>query len=165
MAQEVVIRGELQVVDTGARPDNTLPGDLPRPTHPIYYPPVYPAHPIIIPPDGIAPGVPAHPIYIPPGIWSGPWLPPYVDNTLPPPLGFWGGYRPPYVDNALPIPPGHPSHPIVTFPPYVDNSLPVPPDPCDCGRSTPQPGKVGMEYKLYYSPMYGWIMVPTFGER
>jgi hypothetical protein len=39
----------------------------PLPTHPIAPggPPPQPTHPIVIPPDAVAPGVPTHPIYIP----------------------------------------------------------------------------------------------------
>jgi hypothetical protein len=50
-------------------PDTIAPG---VPTHPIYIPapPISPSHPIVIPPDAIEPGVPTHPIYIPPGIWG-----------------------------------------------------------------------------------------------
>lgn len=44
-------------------PGSIAPG---VPTHPIVLPPPIPAHPIIIPPDAISPGVPAHPIVLPP---------------------------------------------------------------------------------------------------
>jgi hypothetical protein len=40
-------------------------GPPPTVAPPIYYPPVFPAHPIVTPPVGIAP-----PIYYPPGIWG-----------------------------------------------------------------------------------------------
>jgi hypothetical protein len=46
-------------------PDSLAPG---TPSHPIYIPPPQPAHPIVIPPDAISPGVPSHPIYIPPPV-------------------------------------------------------------------------------------------------
>ena len=57
---------------SGTYPDQGLPepqpptggeGEPPRPDNGL---PVFPSHPIVIPPDGIAPGVPTHPIYIPP---------------------------------------------------------------------------------------------------
>jgi hypothetical protein len=75
------------------RPDHTLPGDLPHPEHPIYFPlppgaPVdpdygvpdtHPEHPIVLPPDGWKP------VYI----WGGPGsLPtaPHPDHDLPIPI-------------------------------------------------------------------------------
>jgi hypothetical protein len=69
-------------------PDQGLPGSQPIPSHPIVIPPdglapgvpthpivipsppIHPSHPIVIPPDSIEPGVPSQPIYIPPGIWG-----------------------------------------------------------------------------------------------
>ena len=63
------------------RPDNTLPGDLPRPENPIYLP-LPPGAPVD-PEWGIEePVEPANPIVLPPG-GSGGWLPIYIDNTLP----------------------------------------------------------------------------------
>jgi hypothetical protein len=96
-------------------PDAIAPG---VPTHPIYIP-IYPAHPIVIPPDAIAPGVPAHPIVIPP-------------EDLPP--GIWGGGNEPFPTPPIVIPqppgggppigiwpnPGHPAHPIVIPLPPID---------------------------------------------
>jgi hypothetical protein len=96
----------------GERPDQGLPEV-----------PVFPAHPIVIPPDAIGPGVPSHPIYIPI----------YPDQGLP-------GSQP-GIDNSLPIvippdaiAPGVPTHPIYLpigpdqgLPgqqPGIDNSLP-----------------------------------------
>lgn len=53
-------------------PDHGLPGDQPRPEHPIFYPPGiwpspgHPAHPIVIVPPGAIDGAhPEHPIYLP----------------------------------------------------------------------------------------------------
>ena len=59
-------------------PDQGLPGDQPYPDQGLPGEQPHPEHPIIIPPDAIAPGVPEHPIVIPPD-----GSPPYVDNTLP----------------------------------------------------------------------------------
>jgi hypothetical protein len=87
------------------------------PTHPIYIP-VYPAHPIVIPPEAIAPGVPAHPIVLPPpgrpehpivippdaiapGVPTHPIVLPPV-----PPLGIWGGGNEPFPTPPIYIPPG-----------------------------------------------------------
>ena len=99
-------------VGGGERPDNTLPQPQPptgggggeRPDQGL---PPFPAHPIVIPPDGIAPGVPTHPIYIPP----------IPDNSLPP-----------FIQHPIVIPPdaiapGVPTHPIY-LPPEIDNTLP-----------------------------------------
>ena len=90
--------------------DNTLPGDLPRPEHPIYFPlppgaPVDPDYGISIeqpdntlPPGvdntlpGQQPGTPTNPIVLPPDEGGG-WLPVYI----------WGGG--PGVRPPLPIPP------------------------------------------------------------
>jgi len=94
---------------TGAppAPDHTLPGDLPRPEHPIYYPlppgaPVDPDYgvPIEHPDQGLptpSPGTPTHPIVLPPETEGG-WGPIYI----------WGGgpgARPPI---AAPEPPTSP---------------------------------------------------------
>lgn len=60
--QDVTFQGTAEVPQIWggppAYPDNTLPGDIPHPEHPI----------VIIPPGAIEPGppgVPAHPIYLP----------------------------------------------------------------------------------------------------
>jgi hypothetical protein len=50
-----------------------------------------PTHPIVIPPDSVAPGVPAHPIVIPP-----------------PPLGIWGGADEPFPTPPIFLPPTAP---------------------------------------------------------
>jgi hypothetical protein len=40
-----------------------------RPSHPIYYPPLTPTHPIVLPPGAtLPPGIPTHPIVLPPEI-------------------------------------------------------------------------------------------------
>ena len=98
------------------RPDNTLPGDLPRPEHPIYWP--------------LPPGVPVDPEY---GI---PEDGPRPDQGLP-------GSQP-RPDQGLPGPQPHPEHPIV-LPPGTGDWLPVyiwgPNDPRpDQGLPGSQPG-------------------------
>ena len=72
-------------------------GNVPMP--PIYYPPVFPAHPIAGPPEWGH--HPAHPI--------APGGPPPVAGWTPP------GYRPEH-PIVLPKPPGEPAHPIVIPP-------------------------------------------------
>ena len=124
--------------------DNTLPGNLPRPEHPIYYP----LPPDILPPfidntlPGSQPGIdntlpgdqpfPSHPIYLPPG--NGGWLPVYIDNTLP-------GSQP-GIDNTLP-----------GAQPGIDNTLPIPPD-------MPVPPEIGfsgtIKFKAIWTPANGW---------
>lgn len=127
-----------------------------------------PTHPIVIPPDAIAPGVPTHPIFIPPLIDNSlPGNQPGIDNTLPgqqpkPDQGLPGQQpRPdqglpgaqPGIDNSLPpvvIPPeiwpgpGKPTHPIVLppdgSPPYIDNTLPGSQPGPDQGLPGQQPG-------------------------
>jgi hypothetical protein len=117
-------------------------GPPPSVTPPIYYPPV-PAHPIVIPPDAIAPGVPAHPIYLPgepthpivippgaiaPGVPTHPIVLPPVEPAHP------------IVIPPDAIAPGVPTHPIY-LPPYVDIGLPGP-------QPTPTP-------PIYYPPASG----------
>lgn len=68
--KQVVIRGTM-TYDDDAHPAHPIvipPGSIGPgvPTHPIVLPPPIPSHPIIIPPDAISPGVPAHPIVLPP---------------------------------------------------------------------------------------------------
>lgn len=95
-------------------------GDPPKPSHPIWWP-IYPAHPIVIPPDVIVPPDPsdpprpAHPIVIPPQIWGGANEPfPTHPIVLPPSS----------------ISPGVPAHPIV-LPPVIwgggNEPFPTPP--------------------------------------
>ena len=79
MAQQVTIVGTMtdaegkstQVTINGigqllVDPGYGIPAPPPVVAPPIYYPPVFPAHPIAGPP----PGVVAPPIYYPPGIWG-----------------------------------------------------------------------------------------------
>ena len=94
----------------GSQPgiDNTLPGQLPRPEQPIYYP---------LPPGGIIdntlPGQqPGIDNTLPPGVDNTlPTPPPGVDNTLPPgagnwePVYIWGGGNVPMPNPPIHIPP------------------------------------------------------------
>jgi hypothetical protein len=83
-------------------PDQTLPGDLPHPEHPIYWP---------LPPD--APVDPSYGIPVIPGMEGGA---PRPDQGLPEPQ--------PHPDQGLPGPQPHPEHPIV-LPPDSGGWLPV----------------------------------------
>jgi hypothetical protein len=103
-------------------PDSIGPG---VPSHPIYIP-VYPAHPIVIPPDAIGPGVPSHPIYLP---------------------------QPPIPSHPIVIPPGAigpdvPSQPIF-LPPYPSHPIELPPD------TIGDPAKGAW----VYSNTHGWLFV------
>lgn len=130
-------------------PDAIAPG---VPTHPIYLP-VYPAHPIVIPPDSLAPGVPTHPIYLPPSIW-----PPGCGIDMP---------AHPIVIPPDAISPGVPTHPIVLppVPPLGIWGGPIDPYP-DIGGPGPQPPgdrQPLVEWKICWTPSTGWVVigVPT----
>src|SRR6187551_625403 len=84
------------------RPDNTLPGMLPHPEHPIYYP--------------LPPGTPVDPEY---GV---PVLPGMEGGAPRPDQGLPGSQPKP--DQGLPEPQPHPEHPIV-LPPGGGNWEPV----------------------------------------
>jgi hypothetical protein len=146
-------------------PDNTLPGDIPRPEHPIWYP----LPPGVLPPqiDNTLPGEqphpdqglpgsqprpdqglpgpqphPEHPIVLPPGGGGG-WLPVYIDNTLPgdqpyPDQGLPG--QQPRPDQGLPGPQPRPEHPIV-LPPEGENP----------------PGEI--KWVAGWTPATGWVTV------
>lgn len=87
--------------------DHTLPGDFPKPSHPIYYP-LPPGAPVD-PSYGVPIERPSHPIA--PG-----GAPPRPDQSLP-------GAQP-HPDQGLPGPQPHPEHPIV-LPPDSGGWLPV----------------------------------------
>ena len=101
------------------------------PTHPIapggpppgiWPDPGHPAHPIVIPPDAIAPGVPTHPIYLPPVIWPSPGHPAHP-IVLPP-----GSIGPGLPTHPIVLPPpAHPSHPIVIPPGAIAPGVPTHP--------------------------------------
>jgi len=121
-------------------PDQTLPGDLPRPEHPIYFPlpPDVPVDPGYGVPEGAYPdqglpgeqprpdqGLPGeqpkpeHPIVLPPG--SGGWVPP---------IYIWGPNDP------------RPTHPIV-----------IPPD------VPPTPETPAIKWKAIWTEKTGWIVI------
>jgi hypothetical protein len=139
------------------RPDHTLPGELPHPEHPIFFPlpPGAPVHP-----DQGLPGEqphPEHPIAMPP-----------AGST--PPTG-----TPPKPDHTLPGDLPQPSHPIVLPPdteggwgpiyiwgggPGARPPIAVPPD----STAPPEaPGKVA--WKAVWTPDNGWqtigVIVPS----
>lgn len=107
-------------------PDSIAPG---VPTHPIYLPPPKPEHPIVIPPDSIAPGVPTHPIYLPPQVEHPIVIPPDA------------------------ISPGVPAHPIY-LPPQVEHPIVIPP-------TQPPTDPPSGDGKWVYSPIYGWVWQPS----
>lgn len=131
----------------GGAPDQTLPGDLPKPSHPIYYP--------------LPPGAPVHPDQGLPGEQ------PYPDQGLP-------GSQP-HPDQGLP--PGQggaPTHPIVLPPdatggwgpiyiwgggPGARPPIALPPD----GEAPPEAGGK-IKWKAVWSPSNGWqtigVVVP-----
>ena len=130
------------------RPDHTLPGDLPHPEHPIYYP--------------LPPGAPVDPEYGIPeeGV-------PHPDQGLP-------GSQP-KPDQSLPGPQPHPEHPIV-LPPDSGGWLPVyiwgPTDP----RPTPPiviPPEIEVEGEkvkvtAIWTPANGWetiVILKPQGEH
>jgi hypothetical protein len=119
-------------------PDHTLPGDLPKPSHPIWYP--------------LPPGAPVDPEY---GVPEGA----YPDQGLP-------GSQP-HPDQGLPGPQPHPEHPIVLPPdagggwgpiyiwgggPGARPPIALPPD-----GQEPE-GKI--EWRAAWTPTTGWV---TFG--
>ncbi len=140
------------------RPDNTLPGDLPRPEHPIWYP--------------LPPGVPVDPE------WGIPEDGPHPDQGLPgeqphPDQGLPGSQ--PRPDQGLPGPQPHPEHPIVLPPgggnwkpiyiwgqPHPDQGLPGDPRP-DQGLPPIEPPKPdeeqNVEWVTAWTPETGWVTV------
>ncbi|HEY4384162.1 MAG TPA: hypothetical protein VGN34_06765 [Ktedonobacteraceae bacterium] len=124
-------------------PDSIAPG---VPTHPIYIP-VFPMHPIVIPPGAIGPGVPTHPIVLPPPAPSHPIV-------IPPDA----------------IEPGVPEHPIVIPPPLgIWGPGQMPPGFWGGGMGPgvkPQPPGEGSppaieeNWDWVYSPYYGWVVQP-----
>ena len=126
----------------GAQPgiDNTLPGDLPRPTHPIYYP--------------LPPGAPP-----PLGIWGptdprpGTGLPedqPEIDNTLPPLPPGSGGWEPVYIWGPTDPRPGTG---LPGDQPEIDNTLP----PIELPPEGELPEGAKIEWKAMWTPTTGWV--------
>jgi hypothetical protein len=164
-------------------PDQGLPGDLPHPEHPIYYPlppnaPVDPSYGIPIDgpypdqglpgsqphpdqglpgsqpkPDQGLPPFPSHPIVLPPG--GGNWLPVYIDNSLP-------GDQP-HPDQGLP---GSQPKPDQGLPPFPSHPIVIPPD-------MPAPPEVGfsgtIKFKAIWTPQNGWqtigVIIPGEGGK
>ena len=157
---DVVIKGKLYTPSIWSGP--IIPPESPtepptgggeHPAHPIHLP-VFPAHPIVIPPDFIGPGVPSHPIVLPPdppGIW-GPTDPRPMPPIYLPPITGPGGEHPAHPIVIPPPAPGEPSHPIV-----------IPPDPPSGG--TPEPPEImnNWDVKTYWTPLTGWgvAIVPS----
>ena len=126
MARVHIMGGYLNVEGmSGGYPDNSLPG-VEGPVDPGYgISADRPAHPIVIPPDAIGPGLPSHPIYLP--VYPGHpiVLPP---DSIGPGLPSHPIYIPVYPSHPIVIPPdavgpGQPAHPIV-LPIYPDQGLP-----------------------------------------
>lgn len=132
MARVHVMGGYLNVEGmSGGYPGNELPG-VEGPVDPGYgISADRPAHPIVIPPDAIGPGVPTHPIY----------LPVYPGHPIVIPPGSLGPgspshpiYLPVYPSHPIVIPPdavgpGQPSHPIVLPPLGIWSGPWLPPYP------------------------------------
>jgi hypothetical protein len=190
----VTIIGTMTYTDVGVG-GGPMPGG-PTPMPPIYYPPAGkppgiwggppayvdiggpgpqpgPSHPIIIPPDSLAPGVPSHPIYIPPSVWPGPGQPshPIVipPDSLAPGVPTHPIYIPVYPGHPIIIPPdavspGVPAHPIVLPPPDLgiwpspgapSHPIVLPP--------TPPSGPPTDQGNWAFVPGLGWIWVPASG--
>lgn len=114
------------------------------------------------PPVGIWPGPrPSHPIMLPgmpgwgsggspPGIWGGPWLPPYPDNSLPGNQPYPDNSLPgnqPYPDNTLPGSQPRPDH---SLPPFATNLPVIPPQ-----QPLPDPDNPDKAYIVAYMPKEG----------
>ena len=174
---DVVIKGKLYtpsiwsgpIIPPEQPPTEPPTGGGEHPAHPIHLP-VFPAHPIVIPPDFIGPGVPSHPIVLPPdppGIW-GPTDPRPMPPIYLPPITGAGGEHPAH---PIVIPPGsidgeHPEHPIVIPPPAPGeptHPIVIPPDPPSGG--TPEPPEImnNWDVKTYWTPLTGWgvAIVPS----
>jgi hypothetical protein len=147
------------------RPDHTLPGQLPKPEHPIYYPlpPGAPVDPEYgIPEDGPHPdqGLPGSQPHPDQGLPKPPPTgaqPPRPDQGLP-------GSQP-HPDQGLPGPQPHPEHPIVLPPdqggwgpiyiwgggPGARPPIALPPE----GQNPPG----NIEWKPVWTPGNGWQVI------
>jgi hypothetical protein len=119
-----------------AAPDHTLPGDLPKPEHPIYYP--------------LPPGAPVDPDYGVPDT--------HPDQGLP-------GDQP-RPDHTLPGPQPHPEHPIVLPPDsggwqpvYIWGPTDPRPTPPIVLPAPPTSPDVKWEVKTAWTATTGWIIV------
>ena len=173
-------------IDTGAHPDQGLPGsqphpdqglpgDLPHPEHPIYWPlpPGAPVDPDYgIPEDGPYPdqGLPGsqpHPDQGLPGEQPRPEHP----IVLPPGGGNW---LPVYIDNTLPGDQPHPDQGLPGSQPGPDQGLPPFPSlPIVIPPEMPAPPEIGItgtiKFKAIWTPTNGWqtigVIIPsTEGE-
>jgi len=139
---------------SGGRPDNSLPPYIDN-TLPV--PPPQPSHPIVIPPDAIAPGLPTHPIYIP--------VYPAHPIVIPP-----GAIGPGVPTHPIVLPPPYPSHPIVIPPGAIAPGVPThpivlpplgiwggAPPYVDIGGPGPQPGP---EHPIVLPPPGGTPVPP-----
>ena len=147
----VTIIGELYYSSLGIGGGPIMPPAQPPGvvSPPIYYPPVFPAHPIA---PGGPPPVATPPIYYPPVFPAHPIAPGGPPPTVMPPI-----YYPP-VFPAHPIAPGGP-------PPTVSPPIYYPPDPAHPIVLPPAPPEGGPppEGGWAYSPVYGWVWVPSGG--
>lgn len=113
-----------------------------------------PAHPIVIPPGSIAPGVPAHPIVLPPPIPAHPIeIPPGNFNPRP--------------EHPIVLPPFIPTHPIVIPPDAVSPGVPahpivIPPTPVVPPPTDSLPileEKPDGAFTMMWQPGVGYILV------
>lgn len=123
-----------------------------------------PEHPIVIPPDGLAPGVPSHPIYIPVYPAHPIVIPP---GSIGPPPNYPAHpiVLPPYPAHPIVIPPdsvapGVPAHPIY-FPPYPAHPIELPDPPPDF----PPPGNASDNWEWGWSYKDGWHPVYVTGDK
>lgn len=148
----------------GGRPDNTLPGNLPRPEHPIWYP--------------LPPGAPVDPDYGIPGYR--PDQRPPTDER--PDQGLPGGGRPPGrpdqglppsgvgPDQGLPGAQPGPEHPIALppggeggwLPAYIwgGGNVPMPNPPIELpGEGEPPDPDATVKWHAMWTPTTGWVSI------
>ena len=164
---DAVFVGKIYLPEIGGGPIYPPPGSGNVPMPPIYYPPVFPAHPIAGPPEwGHHPAHPIAPGGPPPTVSPPIFYPPYPAHPIapggPPPVAGW---TPPGYHPAHPIAPGgpppgiwgptdpKPTHPIVLPLPPVE----IPP---------PEGGGEGkkLEVKAVWTQQTGWFVVAVPGE-
>jgi hypothetical protein len=131
-------------------PDQTLPGDLPRPEHPIWLP--------------LPPGAPVDPEW---GIDEGTGVPPHPEHPIEPPT-----QPPPTTGGEHPshpiVKPGEPTHPIVLPPDqeggwgpiYIWGGGPGARPPIYVPDPVPPEGeRPGIEFKPVWTPATGWVVI------
>jgi hypothetical protein len=133
------------------RPDHTLPGQLPKPEHPIYYP--------------LPPGAPVDPEYGVPDTHPDqglPGAPPKPTHPIAP------GGSPPRPDQGLPGAQPHPEHPIVLppdsggwLPIYIwgGGNVPMPTPPIVIPPDSETDDGAKIEFKAAWTPDTGWVTV------